>query len=72
MSHGIKIVSIYSFYHYRVSSSKKSRVMPAHSCLYITIVKYDNSKDSGESHGERSLDGYSPWGCTESDMTEAI
>ena len=25
----------------------------------------------GESHGQRNLSGYSPWGCTESDMTEA-
>ena len=25
----------------------------------------------GESHGRRSLVGYSPWGCTESDTTEA-
>ena len=25
----------------------------------------------GESHGQRSLEGYSPWGCKESDMTEA-
>ena len=24
----------------------------------------------GESHGQRSLAGYSPWGCKESDMTE--
>ena len=24
----------------------------------------------GESHGPRSLAGYSPWGCKESDMTE--
>ena len=24
----------------------------------------------GESHGRRSLGGYSPWGCKESDMTE--
>ena len=24
----------------------------------------------GESHGQRSLVGYSPWGCTELDMTE--
>ena len=24
----------------------------------------------GESHGQRSLVGYSPWGCNESDMTE--
>ena len=23
----------------------------------------------GESHGQRSLAGYSPWGCTDSDMT---
>ena len=26
----------------------------------------------GESHGQRNLVGYSPWGHTESDMTEAI
>ena len=25
----------------------------------------------GESHGQRSLAGYSPWGHKESDMTEA-
>ena len=25
----------------------------------------------GELHGQRSLAGYSPWGCTESDMNEA-
>ena len=25
---------------------------------------------SGEFHGQRSLAGYSPWGCKESDMTE--
>ena len=25
----------------------------------------------GESHGQRSLMGYSPWGCKESNMTEA-
>ena len=23
----------------------------------------------GESHGQRNLAGYSPWGCPESDMT---
>ena len=26
----------------------------------------------GESHGQRSLVGYSPWGCRESDMTELL
>ena len=25
----------------------------------------------GESHGQRNLEGYSPWGCEESDTTEA-
>ena len=24
----------------------------------------------GETHGQRSLAGYSPWGCKESDLTE--
>ena len=26
----------------------------------------------GESHGQRSLVGYSPWGCKESDTTEGL
>ena len=26
----------------------------------------------GESHGRRSLVGYSPWGCKELDMTERL
>ena len=26
----------------------------------------------GESHGQRSLAGYSPWGCKESDVTERL
>ena len=26
----------------------------------------------GESHGQRSLGGYRPWGCKESDMTEQL
>ena len=26
----------------------------------------------GKSHGERSLVGYSPWGCEESHMTEQL
>ena len=26
----------------------------------------------GKSHGQRSLEGYSPWGCRELDKTEAI
>ena len=26
---------------------------------------------AGESHGQRSLVGYSPWGCKELDTTEA-
>ena len=27
---------------------------------------------TGESHGQRSLVGYSPWGCKESDMTDRL
>ena len=26
----------------------------------------------GESHGQRNLVGYSPWGCRESDTTEQL
>ena len=29
-----------------------------------------NILDWGKSHGQRSLEGYSPWGHKESDMTE--
>ena len=27
---------------------------------------------TGEFHGQRSLEGYSPWGCKESDTTERL
>ena len=27
---------------------------------------------AGESHGQRNLAGCSPWGCTESDVTEGL
>ena len=27
---------------------------------------------SGQSHGQRNLAGYSPWGCQELDMTEEL
>ena len=27
---------------------------------------------AGKSHGQRSLAGYSPWDCKESDMTEQL
>ena len=30
-----------------------------------------HSSIPGESHGQRILAGYSPWGCKELDMTEA-
>ena len=31
-----------------------------------------HSSVPGESHGQRSLAGYSPWGCKESDVTERL
>ena len=27
---------------------------------------------AGESHAQRNLEGYSPWGCKESDTTERL
>ena len=36
------------------------------------ILFKDSSISSGKSHGQRSLAGYSPWGCKESDMTERL
>ena len=31
-----------------------------------------NGKFHGKVHGQRSLAGYSPWSCKESDMTESL
>ena len=31
-----------------------------------------NAGDTGEFHGQRSLAGYSPWGCEESDMPQRL
>ena len=36
--------------------------MATHSSIFVP----------GESHGQRSLVGYSPWGCKESDTTEQL
>ena len=33
---------------------------------------YGNPLQSGKSHGQRSLEGYSPWSCKESDTTEQL
>ena len=35
--------------------------MATHSCIL-----------AGESHGQRSLEGYSPWGCKDLDITEQL
>ena len=36
------------------------------------VNDYSLQYSSGEFHGQRSLAGYSPWGFTESDMTERL
>ena len=37
--------------------------------MILSIWRYVSTLP-GESHGQRSLVGYSPWGCKELDMTE--
>ena len=33
---------------------------------------YGNPLQSGKSHGQKNLAGYSPWGCKESDSSEQL
>ena len=43
--------------------------------MYIKKIKINkelNEKKKKEFHGQRSLVGYSLWGCKESDMTERL
>ena len=40
--------------------------METHSSLLYSSLQY------GESHGQRTLVGYSPWGCKEEDRTEQL
>ena len=44
----------------------------SHIFMYVWRRKWQATPEflPGESHGQRSLVGYSPWGCKESDMTE--
>ena len=53
----------------KVSDSRISRIgakIPWRRTWKLTPIFWP-----GESHGQKSLAGYSPWGCKESDMTEA-
>ena len=36
------------------------------------LREFHSSILAGKSHGQRSLAGYRPWGCKESDMTERL
>ena len=38
-------------------------------CLEKEMATHSSILIPGESHGQRSLAGYSPWGCKELDMT---
>ena len=38
----------------------------------MALVVKNLPANAGESHGQRSLVGYSPWGCKESDTTEQL
>ena len=35
------------------------------------VVTHSSILSVGQSHGQKSLAGYSPWGCNELNMTEA-
>jgi len=70
-----------SLYHHFVSFSRgPSSKEPTWQCRRHKILKFDPLEEGmattpvflpGEFHGQRSLTGYSPWGCKESDTTEA-
>ena len=36
------------------------------------MATHSSILEPGESHGQRSLEGYSSWGCKESDTTECL
>ena len=40
--------------------------------LQITLIHLEHIFLPGESHGQSSLSGYSPWDCKESDLTERL
>ena len=48
--------------------------MAYHFSILYSVFRIQNSPVflPGEVHGERSLMGYSPWGCKESDMAEQL
>ena len=61
----------------QVLSGKESACNVGDNCSFDPWIrkipwrrKWQPAPVPGESHGQRSLVGYSPWSCKESDMTE--
>ena len=44
--------------------------LPAVQEIWFQSLGWEDSP--GEFHGQRSLEGYSPWGCKKLDMTEQL
>ena len=68
--------SFYIFFENKVEYKQpsKTKTFSKESKLPIMVAKWQPTPVflSGESHGQRSLAGYSPQGCKESDTTERL
>ena len=66
--------------HHRAPSSASHYLFHTQQCIYVSPNLPVHRRQwhptpvlvPGKSHGRRSLVGYSPWGCSESDMTERL
>ena len=69
---GVEIQELFWSGWNKESLALQAQIHDNNPCLEIRRRKWQPTPVSlpGESHGQRSLVGYSPWGCKESDMTE--
>ena len=75
---GRQIIFIYLFVRFACVSDSKESAYSAGDLFNHWVRKIPWRREwqltpvflPGESHGQRSLEGYSSWGCKESDMTE--
>ena len=62
-----------SNYHYKLTEGNLEKKNKKRTTKKILIMRLPTPVFlPGESHGQRSLEVYSPWGCEESDMTEPL
>ena len=75
---GLAITAIFSYGPTWASPDSSDGSLPAMEATWVQSLHWEDSLEKemavflpGESHRQRSLEGYSPWGHKESDTTEA-